>query len=1220
MYCVFRLIAWAVFCLMIFSPAANTFWDNEQQNSPQTSEPSALVIKYMPGVQSNHGYDKSGIVLTNNVELNSMNQKYAVRHQQRALSRTATCSDDNPLRGVFLLYPEEKTDLAAMAREFESLGCVEYAHPNYILELYDQPDDFLFEHQWALNNTGQGYYHVLRRSGYYNDTLIIYNGTPDADIDGLETLENPPDNTQTVIIAIIDTGVDWEHPDLLSRMWFNPGEIFGNEIDDDHNGYIDDIYGWNFSESEYTKEDNFPLDTYGHGTHCAGIVAAVSNNGIGVAGTTLDARIMAIKFDLTVINACRAIIYAADNGADVINMSWGQCWPALVVEQALEYARSRGVILVAAGGNNGDARLSYPAGFPATIAVSASNSDDHITTFSNYNDEIDVCAPGQSVLSLRAAGTDMYEDYLEPNVHIIDEYYYLSSGTSMSAPHVVGVAGYMRAVSPGLTPDMTQAIIEATADDIIDPYGIGGSLPGWDKYSGHGRVNLPAALAATPNTRAQISAPQAFSVVSGSVAIIGSADGADFTEYALEYGSGSMPSEWIEIANSSTPVSEALLGTLLRDGLQGLYTVRLLVNESNMAQTQIFISDQPVADIQFPIEGQIIGGEVTLNGSALCGDFSHTVVEYGIGTDPSSWTEIEVRTTPVYAAELATWNTIALDTGAYTLRISVYSNTDLEASDTVNVTIGSVFAPPNGWMINTGRLLAPIANYADVNQDGFNEILMGTNAGMLIIDIDGTILTSGVPYFPTDDYRIPPAVGRLDNDSMDDVVAVGASGILYGFPSQGDPFQIALAEVPDNMDYFIPADENRLPKVFLKDIDGDGIDEIHYFPGAYSSNRSAYHFIYRADGSEWGYNLPPSNIYTRCFPADLDGDGVDEIYCYGNQLAEFDTCGYWLRSVDVEWEGIPINDYQLEMSAVDMDGDNKVELIVHGYFNVSPVEAFNYQVFAYDEGLQLKSGWPHDLGINARLLAPGHPVFGDLDNDGTLEYIMAHLDVDYGYLHAWHIDGEPVLGDNDDGFFAISPNPACFSAPLILDCNSDGFADIVVASGSGLTGEMMIERILAFDLNTELIEGYPFVVASEYLLADMHMPVYNDINGNGFLDVVYPSDHGKIGFASFPQYSYDPERSFCPMWRYNRQLNSTQLISFEALCGDANNDRIVNVSDAVFIINYVFMGGDPPYPFASGDVNCDGTCNVSDAVWIINYVFVGGNYPCDTDGNGEPDC
>jgi len=1212
MYRVFYIMAWTFFYVLILTSGAFALWSGESQADKPPARATALIIKFSPGIKVNQGFDKSGIVQTSDADLNSRNHKYTVRKQERLLSEAASIADDNPLKGVHLFYPETAGDIAVMAKDYTQLAAVEFAYPDYPLELYDLPDDPLFAHQWSLNNTGQGYYHVERISGTMNDTLAIVYGTPDADIDALEVYENPPDATKPVVVAIIDTGVDTDHPELAGRIWHNPGEIPDNGIDDDHNGYIDDVVGWNFVDILYGEGNNDPTDDHGHGTHCAGIVAALTDNATGISGIVPEAQIMAVKifFSFTLTGACRGIIYAADNGADVVNMSWGMCWPVPILEDVLEYARARGVILVASSGNHGDDRYAYPASFPATISVGATNSYDHVTDFSTHNDALSLCAPGQSVLSLRAAGTDMYAEFFEPIVHIIDDQYYLASGTSMSGPHVVAAAAYMRSISPGLTPDSAQSILQNTADDYIDPYGVGAYLPGYDIYSGYGRLNLPQALAATPRTRAIIASPSSYSVVSGTVDIIGLADGPDFPGYTLEYGVGDMPILWEEIVTSPTPVVDDLLGQWSCDGLEGRFTLRLRIGQSNAAYKHIFICDQPRAQIQYPSEGQVVSGEIAFSGTAVCPDFDYFTLEYGAGESPTTWNDIATGTAPVFEGDLAEWSTIDQSPGNYSVRLSAYSGAGLEMSDTVVIEIRSMFTPPNGWTVSVGSRLSMTANYADVNQDGVNEIMIGCQTGFQFYSVGGAYLTSGVPNLPYGDYRVPAAVGRLDDDEFDDFVVVEASGTLYGFPSAGTPFQVTLTEPPDNMTYFITGSESLVPKLFLRDINNDGIDEIHYHPGTKSLTRSGYYFIYNADGSPWGCNFPPSPAYKRCLPADLDGDGIDEIYCYGSNLAQFDTCGQWVRAVPVELDGLPVNSYQLDLSAVDIDADGRTELIVHGYFNSGPVEVFNNWVFAYDENLQLKTGWPHDLGINGRLLAPGHPVFGDLDEDGSLEYVMVHSDQEYGYVHAWHIDGTPVQGcDCTDGIFAVTGSPACLSVPLIVDCDNNGFADIAVTSGAGLLDVTMIERIMAFNANTDFVEGYPLVVGNEYEDADMHVPVYGDINQDGFLDVVYPSDHGYIMFANFPDCPYNPDRAYCPMWRYNRRLNATKTFATGSACGDANGDFQINVGDAVYLINYIFKDGPGPDPLCIGNANGDENVNVGDAVFLINFIFRGGPAP-----------
>lgn len=287
---------------------------------------------------------------------------------------------------------------------------IHFAEPNYILSLQGQESGGtkdLKPELWGLHNTGQN------------------QGQADADIDAPEAwaLQQDP-AAYTPIVGVIDTGVDYTHPELREHMWKNPGEIAGDGIDNDNNGYIDDVYGWDFA-----NDDNDPMDGNNHGTHVAGTIAA-QDNGEGITGVTQNARIMALKFlsdegSGTTEGAIEAILYANAMGVDFTNNSWGGGGFSVALREAI----ASGPLFIAAAGNNNknnDQEPHYPASYelPNVISVAASDRLDQRASFSNYGQNtVDLAAPGKDILS--SIPGNSYASY---------------SGTSMATPHVAGVA------------------------------------------------------------------------------------------------------------------------------------------------------------------------------------------------------------------------------------------------------------------------------------------------------------------------------------------------------------------------------------------------------------------------------------------------------------------------------------------------------------------------------------------------------------------------------------------------------------------------------------------------------------------------------------------------------------------------------------------------------------------------------------------------------------
>ncbi|UCF43334.1 MAG: S8 family serine peptidase [Planctomycetota bacterium] len=358
------------------------------------------------------------------------------------------------LSGIYKLELELEAwqSLEEVVAAYGSDPDIEYAELNYIVNITASPNDAHYPIQWPLNNTGQMY----PESGRYNSPP----GTPDSDIDAPEAWDLHIGSSE-IIVAVVDTGVDYAHRDLDDNMWVNEAELAGTAgVDDDGNGYVDDIYGYNFLVG-----NNDPLDDHGHGTHCAGIIASEGNNGLDIAGVCWKARIMALKFIKwdgwgETADAVPAFYYAVEHGADVISNSWGGGPYLQSLRDAIEYAHSQGVIMVASAGNNSTNSPQYPAYYEHMIAVAATNSNDEKAPFSNYGDWVDIAAPGVDVLSLRASGTSAGTVY--------DHYTTIGSGSSMAVPHIAGACALLLSVNPVLTNEDVYDVLMEGVDPIAD--------------------------------------------------------------------------------------------------------------------------------------------------------------------------------------------------------------------------------------------------------------------------------------------------------------------------------------------------------------------------------------------------------------------------------------------------------------------------------------------------------------------------------------------------------------------------------------------------------------------------------------------------------------------------------------------------------------------------------------------------------------------------------
>ena len=373
------------------------------------------------------------------VQLRALSKKLGAESVSPVFAPSTPGGRHPKLRRIYRIQFPTSWKLEPLQQKFAQHSTIEAAELNRLNRFCNEtvPNDPRYPEQWNLK--------MLNLPKAWS----IEQGTPD------------------VTVAVVDSGIVSGHPEFQNQLWRNPGEIPDNGIDDDANGYIDDINGWDFSDAptlpgqgDWTERDNTPEDETGHGSHVSGIIAAEANNGIGIAGIAWGCRLMPLRAGFVIggggflqnDDVAAAIVYAADNGAHVINMSWGDTVNTFVVQDAVEYAYHRGCVLVAAAGNSAEAGSYYPAALKTVISVASLEADRQLGGGSNFGASIDIAAPGAGILSI-----DLKEYKSRP-------------GTSMAAAHVSGVAALLISANPTCTnTTVRQALINTAQQLFLTP-------------------------------------------------------------------------------------------------------------------------------------------------------------------------------------------------------------------------------------------------------------------------------------------------------------------------------------------------------------------------------------------------------------------------------------------------------------------------------------------------------------------------------------------------------------------------------------------------------------------------------------------------------------------------------------------------------------------------------------------------------------------------------
>lgn len=384
-----------------------------------------LIVKFRPEVKPD-SYSLSTHVVSLDNTLAAIN--------------TVTLEPMRSLTSTYLLKVGKGTDILSAVEALNQEPAVEYAEPDYLAKFAAAPNDPRYAEQWGLSK--------IQVEGAWAQTM----------------------GSSNIVIAVIDSGIDLTHEDLSPNLWTNPGEIADNGLDDDNNGFVDDTRGWNFVDSS-----NLVQDYIGHGSLVAGVAAAKSNNGVGIAGVCGNCAIMPVKVSqvsgfANYSDIAAGVVYATQKGARVINISLGGYANSITLKNAINAAVSQNIVVVAGAGNDNKSDQFYPAAYENVIAVAGTDESDQKVDSSNFGDWVDVSAPGQNILSTTLGG------------------YGSDKGTSYAAPFVAGVAGLLLSQHADWTPAMVRGQFAHTSDSIdsLNP-GLAGKL-------GAGRLNAMLAM------------------------------------------------------------------------------------------------------------------------------------------------------------------------------------------------------------------------------------------------------------------------------------------------------------------------------------------------------------------------------------------------------------------------------------------------------------------------------------------------------------------------------------------------------------------------------------------------------------------------------------------------------------------------------------------------------------------------------------------------------
>lgn len=1030
--------------------------------------------------------------------------------------------------------------------ELKALPEVEYAEPNYVFSIGDfkpaGPEMSMLE---AMNQPANSELSPAASGLVPNDPL--YNSQWGIPATKIDVVWNTTTGDSTAVIAILDTGVDWQHPDLAANIWKNKQEIPGNGIDDDGNGLIDDIRGW-----DYINNDNNPTDDNSHGTHVAGIAAAVGNNGIGIAGANWKARIMPIKVfqssgkgDAATI--AKGVTYAATNGATVINMSFGSYAESLTLKNALASAYATAV-LVAAAGNDAmcigpglcpDKRLGapmYPGGYSFVLGVEAnaaggtagfSNFDQDGPVFSGYPDlfNYELKAPGAGILSCVPGGN--YREY---------------SGTSMAAPLVAGAVSLYRKEKP----TESQELLFGNLINSISQH-----------------IDLEAALNIVPIPKLDI--------VSYSVSdtIDGDKDGRPDVGETIEIK--------VKVRNTWGQANDVKVGIEFGE-FEDKTTATILTAEATVGAVSAYATKENIVSLKIKLAANINDGrDIVFKLKTWYGDH--------LGEKSQNMT-INIE------------NGVELK-GIISQNMTLYPNKQYIVTDNIAIPVGVTLTIKPGTILKFGEGKSMVVA-GNLNAIGKKDSLIiltkrdnGQNWGMLTLEYTSKFIADYIIYEYAGSTAKPNVAPSCFLSSTSDLI-INNSQFKYnyagpsGYVSNG--FQFNYGKVEQCCFYYNQYDRGIICT-----------NNFRY--NNLISNISGGYMNY-IGGAIQGESFNKQNIFSNLILGQNTELNISSGSSSGFKVITLDSLYYGTTNEEKINKGI--YDFQDFGSGAWIDISKKMnypsreahgivwKVLVNGkdaqdeFDKLDPlgVARQKFEVY-FNRAMDPKFPPIVSMGVRYPYSQTSIADNGTWSSDSTIYTVYKNI----GLTTGDGINTIRVVGAKDMDHFEIPIEDRRFS--VIVNAANSASAEFMATPGLG--------KVKMEWNNSTLTDGLGFNMYRMEHVNDSVLTKPVLINSTLITDTLYTD------FAVTPNKKY---YYYYKILRTNlSETDSSKVVSatpFTASKGDANGDLSVNVLDITTIVAYLLNNHPQPFIAEAADYNSDNNINVLDIVGVVNFILNGG--------------